>query len=352
MTFGSTPDTLFYEIILLLAALPLCIVLLALGGLVRRLLPIHSALVSFAVTLLPLIGVIVGASLYLDRAGVVAPAQVVKKTETVDFREEGDWRHDYQVQVSYTTPDGAAPSARFATSAAVFDTLHEGGATQVRTVSINGWFNLVRLADQSTWTWIAWRWVGIGLAVVLLGWVGWQFFHNKVGCVLLLAVALVIFVIPFVLKLMEWQRSENPSLTPLYATGIVTEVERVTEVDPLPGDDSSGDEWETAIAVAQQYDIVVIRYTPQGYAEAILGVDAIDAGGQGLTPAMTVEIAYAQADPRRIRLTQGTRTHHWKNPLEWLKQQALAGGIVLALLGAVGWGGRWWQRLLNRGAPA
>lgn len=348
MTFGTTPDTLFYEIILLLAALPLCIVLLFVGGLLRRLLPIDSALVSIVVTLLPLVGVIVGASLYLDRAGVVVPAQVVQKTETVHFRKEGDWRHAYQVQVNYTTPDGAAPTARFATTAAVFDSLREGGATQVRTVSIHGWFNLVRLADQSTWRWLPWRWIGIGLAVLLLGWVGWQFFHNKVGCVLLLAVALVIFVIPFALKVREWQRSENPALTPLHATGVISEVARVTTVDPLSGDGGDGDEWETEIEVAQQYDIVVVRYTPQGYSEPVLGVDAIDAGPQPLTPAMVVAITYAPTDPRTVRLAHGTRSHHWQNPLEWLKQQALAGGVVLALLGALHWGGRWLQRLLRR----
>lgn len=157
MSLGSTADTLFYDVIFLLALLPLCFLLLALGALLQRLLAVRSGLGSFLIILFPLAGAIVGTSLYLDQAGVVAAGQVLKKTETVHFREEGDWRHDYTVQVTYTAPDGTTPSASFATTAAVYDALQESGSTQVRTVSINGWLNLARLANQSTWTWLPWR---------------------------------------------------------------------------------------------------------------------------------------------------------------------------------------------------
>lgn len=348
MSFGSTSDTLVYEIIAMLVALPVCLVLLGVGGLLRRLLGIQSTLLGLFVTALPLVGVIVGTSLYLDRTGVVVPAQVLKKSETIAYRKEGDWRHHYQVQLQYTTTDGAAPAARFSTTAALFDALHEGGQTAVRTVSINGWFNLVRLADQSTWTWIPWRWVAIGLAVLLLLWLGWQYLQNKIGCALLLLVALLIFVTPFVFKFMAWRNSQDLSLTPLRATGIITAVERVTKIDPLPGDSGDGDEWETEIEAVQPYDIVVVRYTPRGYAEPVLGVDAIDVGGPLLTPAMPIAIAYAATDARAVRIVQGAHSHHWKNPVEWLKQQALAGLLILALLGGLHWLGRWWQRLLDK----
>jgi hypothetical protein len=50
------------------------------------------------------------------------------------------------------------------------------------------------------------------------------------------------------------------------------QIERVTEIDPLPSDESDGSEWETNIEAVQPYDIVVVRYTPQGYEEPILGV--------------------------------------------------------------------------------
>lgn len=346
MSFGSTPDTLVYEIIAMLVALPVCLVLLGVGGLLRRLLGIQSTLLGLFVIALPLVGVIVGTSLYLDRTGVVVPAQVLKKTETIAYRKEGDWRHRYQVQLQYTTTDGAAPAARFFTTPALFDALHEGSKTAVRTVSINGWFNLVRLADQSTWTWIPWRWVAIGLAAPLLLWLGWQYLQNKIGCALLLLIALVIFVTPFVFKFMAWRNSQDLSLTPLRATGVVTAVERVTKIDPLPGDSGDGDEWETEIEAVQPYDIVVIRYTPIGHEEPVLGVDAIDVGSQVITPTMSIELAYAASDPRSVRIVQGAHSHHWKNPVEWLKQQALAGLLILALLGGLHWWGRWWQHFL------
>lgn len=348
MSFGSTPDTLAYEIIALLVALPACLVLLGIGGLLRRLLGIQSTLLGLLVIAFPLAGTLVGTSLYLDRTGVVVPAQVLKKTETIEYRKEGDWRHRYQVQLQYSAVDGTAPAARFSTTPALFDALHEGGQTAVRTVSINGWFNLVRLADQSTWTWIPWLWVVIGVAALLLLWLGWQYLQNKIGCALLLLVALVIFVTPFVFKLLDWQNSKDLNRTPLRATGVVTEVHRVTEIDPLPGEHSSGSEWETEIETVQPYDIVVIRYTPVGYEEPVLGVDAIDVGSPVISPTMPIALAYAATDPRSVRIVQGAHSHHWKNPVEWLKQQALAGLLILALLGGLHWLGRWWQRLLQK----
>lgn len=348
MSFGSTPDTLAYAIIAMLVAVPVCLLLLAFGALLRRLLRIQGALPGLLVVALPLVGVIVGASLYLDYAGVVAPAQVIQKRESIEYRREGDWRHHYQLQLQYTTADGTTPTTNFATNAELFDALHEGSQTAVRTVSIQGWFDLVRLADQSTLTWIRWDWLAIGLAVLFLGWLGWQFLQNKVGCALLILVALVIFVTPFVFKFIAWRNSEDPGLTPLSATGVVTEVHRVTEIDPLPGDSHGGDEWETKITAVQPYDIVVVRYTPRGYEEPILGVDAIDVGGPVFAPEMPIEIAYAATDPRAVRIVQGTHTHHWKNPVAWLKEQALAVLIIVALLVALNRAGRWWQRWLDK----
>ena len=343
MSLGVTPETTVYIIIAMLVALPVCLLLLGIGALLRRLLGVQSTMLGLFVIALPLVGTIVGASLYLDQAGVIAPAQVLKKSETIQFRDEGDWRHHYAVQVQYTAPDGTAPAATFNTTAAIFDALSEGGNTTVRTVSINGWFNLVRLADQSTWTWIPWNWLAIGLGIIILGWIGWRFFQNKAGCALLILVALVIFVTPFVWKFIEWQNSQNPDLMPLRATGVITQVERVTEIDPMPGEGDGG-EWETKIEAAQPYDIVVVRYTPPGYAEPILGVDAVNVGSQAVSPEMPVEIAYAAANPRSVRLLQGTRSHHWQNPMAWLKEQAMAALLILIILGAVWWVERWWQR--------
>jgi hypothetical protein len=91
---------------------------------------------------------------------------------------------------------------------------------------------------------------------------------------------------------------------------------------------------------------VVVRYTPPGHTEPVLGVDAIDVDSQPVVLDKAVEIAYAPADPRAVRLLQGTRSHHWKNPVEWLKQQTLAGLVVLAFLGGITWLGRWWQRVM------
>ena len=52
-------------------------------------------------------------------------------------------------------------------------------------------------------------------------------------------------------------------------------VDTVATTDPLPGESRSSHEWNTKIQVAQVYDIVVVRHTPQGCEETILGMDAV-----------------------------------------------------------------------------
>ena len=165
---------------------------------------------------------------------------------------------------------------------------------------------------------------------------------------LLVILLLLLATLPFVNKYNDWRAANDPSRTPLHASGVIQEVEEVTTIDPMPGDGSGNEEWDTSIEVAQRYAIVVVRYTPQGYREAILGVDAVDLrdDSQPLLVDSSVEINYAANDPRTVRLPNRTREHHLRNPLEWIKQQLFALGLGAALILLAGWIGNRWQRFL------
>lgn len=348
MSFGTTNETIGYEIIFglgLLASFPVVILLTLL---LRWILRIQSGWFSALFIGLIYIGGLLGASYYLDTVGTVTTATVTKKDDHITFREEGDWKHEFQVQVRYPATSGSEASSNFRTSESYFDSLRQGGLVEVRRVSLNGWFDIARFADQSTWTWIPWRWIGIGLAVLIVGWLAWRSLKSTVGCLLMIVLLLILAMVPFAFKVMEWRNSEDASRTPLQATATVEEVKRVTTIDPLPGDSHSSDEWDTEIEVAQVYDIVVVRYTPQGYEESILGVDAVDADGAPLTPGTSLKLAYAPDTPREVRIANRTRFHHIRNPIEWVKQQLLAIGAIMLIFVVISWLGRGWQRLLKR----
>ena len=182
MTFGSTPDSLFYEILFGLGALAAVGVAILLGRLIQTVFRIKLGLFTPIFALVVVLGSVLGLSLYLDTTGQVAEATISKKEETIHFREEGDWTHDYAVWASYQAVDGSNPGAFFNTTETVFDALHQDGRAQVRAVSINGWFDLVRFADQSTWSWLPWPWLALGLGILLLGFLGWKSLNSGLGC--------------------------------------------------------------------------------------------------------------------------------------------------------------------------
>lgn len=349
MSFGSTPDTLLYEFLFGLGALAAILLIALIGGVIQRLLRIKADYFILLFVIIVSIGTALGLSLYLDTVGEVAEATVTKKLETIHYREEGDWRHQYEVWTSYALTDGSRPSAHFLTTAPIFDRLQEGSTVTVRSVSINQWFNLVRFAEQSTWTWIPWHWLAIGLEILLAGIIAWRLFKVRGGWLLVVIMLLLLGTIPFVQKYNQWRAVADPSRTPLHANGTIQEVEEVATIDPFPGDSADGDEWETAMDVVQRYAIVTVRYTPQGYVEPILGVDVVDIGDSTapLPIDQVVDIAYAASDPRAVQLPERTRNHYIRNPLAWLREQVLVLGLFVALTLLLSWAGNRWQRFLD-----
>jgi len=367
MSIGQTAENIPILILLALAYIPTLFLLIALGALIRSLLRIQSAYFGLGFIVLLLFGPLIGASLYLDTVGKVVPAQVVKREESIDYREQGDWQHKFSFVIQYDDDNQSSEdyqsneanqlevTAHFGADAATFDRLHEGEIISVRTVNVGRWLNLVRLANQTTLTWLPWEWISIGLGVILLGIGLWRLSKVRFGYGVIVIVLLALAVWPLLTQLGKGQRSEDLSLTPLRATGTIQVVERVTEIDPLPSYGSAdSNSWETRINALQPYDIVSVRFTPQGYKQSVLGVDAVDANSVVVQLDAPVEVAYALTEPRTVRLLSGTRSHYWKNPFEWVKQQILSLLLIALLILAFSWLGnkarKWWQvRMEQRG---
>ncbi len=346
MSLGTNPENFAIVFLLMLAVLPAFFLVIWIGGLLLRLLRIQNGFVSIGLFVLALLGPLLGASLYLDTVGTVVQAHVQSRTERIQYRKEGDWSHNFSVSVQYTLPTALPAFATLSPNAALFDEIHEGRSVAVRAVDVNHWFSFVRLANQSTLTWVRWDWLGIGLAVLIAGWLLWRLSdRTKWGCLLTLAIIFMLSTLPVFFKLREWQRSQDLSLTPLHAPGVVQEVKRVTWLDPLPS--SHGGEWETGFDVPQPYDIVVVRYTPQGHELPVLGLDVVDAGSPVVKPEMPVEIAYAADDTRTVRFLQANRSHFWKNPLGWFRAQLFDLALIVAILVGVSWFGDWIKRWLK-----
>lgn len=348
MSLGTNPENFAILFLVFLGALPAAFLLLWVGVLVKRLLRIESNVFSVAFLALIFVGPFIGGSLYLDTAGTVVKAQVLTRTERIHYREEGDWSHEYRITAQYTVTDQPPLTASFAPDAAIFDQLHPNESIDLRAVSLGGWFSYVRFANQTTLTWLPWRWIGIGLLVMLVGWLLWQLSkRTRWGWVLTAILLLALATLPLLFKLREGERSQDISLTPLRATATVQEVERVTRLDPLPEHGSGDSRWDTEIDVPQPYDIVVVRFIPKGHEQAVLGVDAVDAEHPMVKADTLVEIAYAESDPRTVRLLNAHRSHYWKNPLGWVGTQL--GGLALVVLVVVGftWLGGRFSRMLD-----
>jgi hypothetical protein len=249
------------------------------------------------------------------------------------------------VTIRYVAPAQSPATATFTVDAATFDALHEGGSTPVRILPVQQWLSLVRLANQSTRTWLPWTWIGGCLVLALALVVLWRWANrSKIGCLGLILFLVCLATLPLVFKLLEWQQSLDPQQAPLRATVTVQAIHRVTWLDPMPSHSSHGDEWDTGIDVPQPYDIVTVRYTPQGHDQSLLAVDVVDADQPVVRVGMELPATYRQDNLRRIFLLAAHRSHYWKNPLAWV-------GIQVGLLAAIGlvlwffgWVGSQWDR--------
>jgi hypothetical protein len=355
MSIGQTPENIVILLLLAFAAVPAFFILVLVGRLLQWIFRIKSGAFPPLFTGIAIVGAVLGASLYLDLRGEVVTGSVVAKSEEIEYREEGDWRFQRRVTVQYTLPDQSPATATLSPPVAQFDTLVAGGEVALRVLNLGEWPGLVRLADQSTLTWLPWRWIGGVLGVIVALIVLWKLSDTRVGCLPGVLFVCLLATLPFLQKYREWQQSLDPTRTPLRASTVVEAVQRITWLDPLPGESTDSDEWETGLTVPQPYDILTVRFRPQGYPDLVLGVDAVDAGRPTVRPGMPVIVEYGLDDPRRVRLLEASRLHYWANPLGWVQDQIVNLTLAFVTSLALSWLGtrlrQWWNRRVEQAAP-
>jgi hypothetical protein len=277
-------------------------------------------------------------SLYLDAAGVVAAAHVESKDEHINYtpRSPGGWTRSLWATVRFTGADGPTQAVLWL-DAATFDALRPGSPIDVRYVS---WFpHIARPASESTRSLVPWRWLvrggfagGAGVAIWLL--------LRRRSPLLMAATFFAAFIAGAMWLVLPapWLPALDPPV--LTAEAEVLRFRTVTR--------SFLDGRRTDVAAPQPWDLVELRFVPEGRDQPVVAVDGVDAGSvPGLAIGSRVPVSYNLRDPRDARLP-GPRTYRWR---EWRLLGEYAVSLVVVVAGfyflrklAM----FWWRKLTQR----
>jgi hypothetical protein len=287
---------------------------------------------------LTLVAMFYAGSLYLDAAGLVAPATVESKDERITYTSRGTigWNRSLWATVRFTGNDGPTQGGLWL-DAATFDALRPGAPIDVRYVS---WFpHIARPASASTRSLVPWRWLvraalagGTGIAIGLL-----LRRRSPLLMFLTFAAAIVAGVTWLVLPAPWLPALDAPVRT---AQAEVRRLETVTR--------SFINGRRADIPAPQPWELVELQFVPEGGDQPVVAVDGVDAGSvPGLAIGARVPVSYNARDPRDARLP-GPRTYRWR---EWrllgeyavTSVAAIAGLYFLSKLASF-----WWRKLTQR----
>lgn len=329
MSIGYTAESLPLLVLLGIGSIFIIPLLLWALALLGRLLGLSGSRLMLPFLALSLGGGLLALSLALDGSGVVRPAQVIERRETVRVRREGDWRHELQLLLRYTTDGSPLPPlvdpemarlealqigsgftlVALAPPPAFFDAVGVGDTIELRVLEIGDLFSLIRPATLSTRTVVPWRPLAIGSALAAMGTTLWLLRRTVAGRLTAVVAALFLLLWPLGDAYLGWQQRETAT-PPLTAQARVRAVTRVTEIEPFASEESS------PIAVPQHYDIVQFEFVPRGASAAVIGVDAIDmpAGDPArYPPGRTIDIVYSADTPRAAHIPGHTHRYHLMN---------------------------------------
>lgn len=289
-------------------------------------------------------GLLVGGSLYLDRRGELTTARITTKQEeiTVQRVPAGGWYRWHRLGVEFDTRDGTPGMATVTVPEQRYDALHPGDTIRVRYLPF--FPLLARAADQSTGLAARDAAIQFGADPFLLPLILWLIAgaatlwvaaRVATPVILLAGLAWIAIGVPFLFP------APSP-LRPVTAesTARVSSVTLITKA-PARGRSRSrsraGRSTGDAVRrLAMPYEVVPLRFLPEGRTDSIVAVDAVDSASvAGLVMGAVVPIGYDPAAPRQARMTSGSRTFRERNRYHLLGPMIGAG--VLGMLGAWGW---------------
>ena len=261
------------------------------------------------------IGAVVGYSLYLDKAGVITTGRVSAKYETIAVHA-GDWNRRFEIQAQFQVPGEHVPRyAQGNVQALTYDRTRVGDPVPIRYLPSPMLHQLVliptaRLAQDTTFSFSA-DWAPIERGVVVILVLGLLLLvaekaHSRIAGVLFIilgALAFGYFLFP--------RQVPAPEGNTQSARATVARISSVSRI--FGGQHSRG------IAISQPYDIVQLRFVPQGRSESVIGVDEIDHDSiSELSPGDVLPIQYQSDQPRIMRILGGSRTFPEKSRLSFL----------------------------------
>ncbi|HEU5040424.1 MAG TPA: hypothetical protein VFT84_06370 [Gemmatimonadales bacterium] len=311
------------------------------------------SLFYFVVTL----GLLVVGSLWLDRRGETAAAVIKSKHEEIIVHRvpRGGWDRYHRVGVEFPAGGGQLGMATITLPEARYDALHAGDTVRVHYLPLLPL--LARAADRSTGQVVGDLAARVTADPWLLPFLFWLigggialWIASRVATVAIVVAGLAWMALAFPI---QFPASEPLPPTPVEATARVTSVTLITKAPARTRSRTrsriSRGTGESVRRLAMPYEVVQLLFAPDGRADSVLAVDAIDSASvAGLTPGAIVPIAYDPRSPREARMTLGSRTYRDRNRYHFLVP--IMGLGVLGILGA--WGHRHARVRRTRGAPA
>jgi hypothetical protein len=296
---------------------------------------------TFTLQILTPVALIYGLSLYLDVTGQVVQARVEKTEERIAHATSGhsipgSWTRSFWANVTFDTAEGRRMAPLWIDEAA-YDALMPGTSIAVRYLA---WLPFIaRPADQSTLSLVPWRWLAAGfslLAIILMlrplsrALPGW-----------LTALAILGGIVTVILWLVyptPWLKALDPPV--LTTTAEVVKVREETRSFTSASETGSS-------PAPQPWNVVELRFTPQGRTKPVIAVDSVDVGSvAGLQVGARLPISYSANQPREARLN-GARTWRWR---EWGELAEWLVILVVMTCGAALLGkfvSAWWRRVIK-----
>jgi hypothetical protein len=353
MNFGYTPESFGLLILLGFGALIILVILFQLARLIARLFGAKSDSLALGLFAGMVALFFFGASLTLDTMGERVSGRVLSRRETVWVSGRGGWRHQYQLDLSFsakgvTLPavklndagviegflkDKGAQHSTFDPDAATYDRMQVNDPIDLRVLRLGG-LSLVRDANRNTFTMLPWFWIVFGLLALALLILAWRL----VGSLVIIGVAPLVVILPLVNAWRDQRAADDFSAMTARATATVREVTRVKVWDFASMRSRYRD--INRFELRQHYDVVNLEFTPAGYRGSVIGVDAIDAPNDSaptFVKEAAVEIRYDPDNPREARLEGRSRTWHWRDMLGVYIDLSLVFVAILILLLLYGW---------------
>jgi hypothetical protein len=294
MAIWSLLSNLQFSVVLGLAALASLPMLAIVGGLLGRIFKSSNLPFVFVISVYALL--VIGGSLYLDRAGTLTSARILDKDEGIRITGSDTAYHRYTINVGF---------------------VKAGQDVQLRTVSLRDAYTFKRLASQTTLSLVPWSIIVPALAVclflVLLAKL------KRARGVILIAGLLAIAAFAFT-------RLRAAAATTERTTATVRRAERIVpggRRDYGPIDNVILADGRLVVIGLDPYSFVEFEFTPSGRSAPVVAIDVVKEDTAKLEEGGSVPISYAQNAPRHAQTDFSARR-------AWLQNSAL-----LALVGAV-----------------